>query len=133
MQHACLVGFRPLQRRLQLITTLGVIAPLLGLLGTVTGMIVTFMQISVAGGADKARLAGGIGYALFTTAGGLLVSIPAIISSRYFSSKLLDLSDDVEETIHHAARGRRRPTPVSDEVPTEAADVAGPVRMEVGT
>lgn len=95
-----LLAFKPLKRNLQAIATLGVISPLLGLLGTVAGMIITFQQIAATGGADKASLADGIALALLTTAGGLIVAIPAIISGRFFNSRLIGLAEEVEDDIH---------------------------------
>ncbi len=94
------LAFKPLKRNLQAIATLGVISPLLGLLGTVAGMIITFQQIAATGGADKAQLADGIALALLTTAGGLIVAIPAIISGRYFNSRLIGIAEEVEDDIH---------------------------------
>ena len=95
-----LLAFKPLKRNLQAISTIGVISPLLGLFGTVAGMIITFQQIAATGGADKAELSNGIALALFTTAGGLIVAIPAIIGGRYFNSRLTGLAEEVEDDIH---------------------------------
>lgn len=97
------LAFKPLKRNLQAISTIGVIAPLLGLFGTVAGMIITFQQIAATGGADKAELSSGIALALFTTAGGLIVAIPAIISGRYFNSRLTGLAEEVEDDIHRVS------------------------------
>lgn len=99
LTNATLLAFKPLKKNLLGLATLGVISPLFGLLGTVLGMIITFHQIAATGGADKARLAGGIGLALFTTAGGLIVAIPAILSNRYFASRLTALAEQAEEAI----------------------------------
>ena len=94
------LAFKPLKRNLQAISTIGVISPLMGLFGTVAGMIITFQQIAATGGADKAELSSGIALALFTTAGGLIVAIPAIIGGRYFNSRLTGLAEEVEDDIH---------------------------------
>lgn len=99
LTNSTVLAFKPLKRNLLALATLGVISPLFGLLGTVLGMIITFHQIAATGGADKTQLAGGIGLALFTTAGGLIVAIPAILSNRYFTSRLLGFAERAEEAI----------------------------------
>lgn len=73
-----------LERYLTLLGTIASIAPLLGLLGTVTGMIDVFSVISIQGVGDPGALAGGIGEALYTTVGGLTVAIPSLAFHRYF-------------------------------------------------
>jgi len=118
LSRSCVSEFKGMLRRLQIITAIGVVSPLFGLLGTVIGMIMSFMQISIAGGADKAKLAEGIGFALFTTAGGLLVAIPAILGNRWFQFRILGLSDEVEDLIHHAS------------VSVKTAGVSRPVERE---
>lgn len=97
--NSTVLAFKPLKKNLLALATIGVISPLFGLLGTVLGMIITFHQIAATGGADKSELAGGIGLALFTTAGGLIVAIPAILSNRYFASRLTALADQAEAAI----------------------------------
>jgi len=99
LTNSTAVAFKPLKRNLQALATIGVISPLFGLLGTVLGMIITFGQIAATGGADKSELAGGIGLALFTTAGGLIVAIPAILSNRYFTARLTNMAERAEEAI----------------------------------
>ena len=99
LTNATVLAFKPLKKNLLALATLGVISPLFGLLGTVLGMIITFHQIAATGGADKAKLAGGIGLALFTTAGGLIVAIPAILGNRYFVSRLTGFAEQTEEAI----------------------------------
>jgi biopolymer transport protein ExbB len=64
--------------------TIAVISPLLGLLGTVIGMIDVFAEIMTQGTGNAAALAGGISQALITTAAGLSVAIPAVIMHRYY-------------------------------------------------
>lgn len=63
--------------------------PLIGLLGTVTGMIKAFQAVSLHGTGDASVLASGISQALLTTAGGLFVAIPSIILYNYFNKKLM--------------------------------------------
>lgn len=67
-----------IQQRLNWISVCGNLGPSLGLLGTVQGMILTFQALAAGGAGDAAALANSIGQALWTTAGGLIVSIPSI-------------------------------------------------------
>lgn len=83
-------------RGLELAATIG---PLLGLLGTVTGMIESFQSLQSAGvRADTATLAGGIWEALLTTAAGMAVAIPAQIALTWFESVVDRLRHDMEDT-----------------------------------
>jgi biopolymer transport protein ExbB len=77
-----------LERFLNTLGTIAAITPLLGLLGTVTGMIRTFKAITVAGIGNPAAMAGGIAEALITTAAGLLVAIPALVAYRYLRGRV---------------------------------------------
>jgi len=82
------------------LTSLGVIAsisPLLGLLGTVVGMIQVFTALVVEGGGNPVALAGGISTALVTTAAGLFVAIPALICHRFFQRRVDDLMIVMEQ------------------------------------
>ncbi|MCK4494583.1 MAG: MotA/TolQ/ExbB proton channel family protein [Methylococcales bacterium] len=78
-----------LERFLNTLGTIAAITPLLGLLGTVLGMIKVFAAITVNGVGNPTVLAGGISEALITTAAGLTVAIPSLIFHRYFS-RLID-------------------------------------------
>ncbi len=80
-----------LERFLDLLGTIASISPLLGLLGTVMGMIKVFSAITAAGVGDPQVLAGGISEALITTAAGLSVAIPTLIFHRHFQAKVIDL------------------------------------------
>jgi biopolymer transport protein ExbB len=77
-----------LERYLNMLGTIAAVSPLLGLLGTVTGMIRTFKAITVAGVGNPTAMAGGIAEALLTTAAGLLVAIPALVASRYLRGRV---------------------------------------------
>ncbi len=77
-----------LERFLNMLATIAAISPLLGLLGTVTGMMRTFKAITVAGIGNPAAMAGGIAEALITTAAGLLVAIPALVAYRYLRGRV---------------------------------------------
>jgi biopolymer transport protein ExbB len=77
-----------LERYLNTLGTIAAITPLLGLLGTVIGMIKVFTAITTAGVGNPSVLAGGISEALITTAAGLSVAIPALIFHRYLSGRV---------------------------------------------
>lgn len=77
-----------LERYLNTLGTIAAVSPLLGLLGTVTGMIRTFSALTSGGAGDPAALAGGISEALITTAAGLMVAIPALIGYRYLRGRV---------------------------------------------
>ncbi len=86
-----------LEKGLSVLATVAGIAPLLGFLGTVTGMISAFMRIQdLAGAANPADLASGIWEALVTTAFGLIVGIPALAFYNYFLSAVKKLVGDME-------------------------------------
>lgn len=86
-----------LERNLTTLGTIAAIAPLLGLLGTVIGMIKVFAVITTEGVGNPETLADGISQALITTAVGLLVAIPSLIFYRYFRGKIGSLVVDMEE------------------------------------
>lgn len=86
-----------LQRYLNTLGTIAAASPLLGLLGTVFGMIQVFTAITVHGNNNPSYLAGGIAQALITTAAGLSVAIPALIFHRYFRGKIDALVLKMEE------------------------------------
>ncbi|MGR8918356.1 MAG: MotA/TolQ/ExbB proton channel family protein [Gammaproteobacteria bacterium] len=77
-----------LSRYLNTLGTIAAISPLLGLLGTVIGMIKVFAAITAQGVGDASVLAGGISEALITTAAGLSVAIPTLMFYRYFSGRV---------------------------------------------
>jgi biopolymer transport protein ExbB len=85
-----------LERYLNALATIAAISPLLGLLGTVFGMVRTFNAISNAGVGNPASLAAGIGEALIATAGGLIVAIPALIGYRFLRRRVDGLVVDME-------------------------------------
>lgn len=80
-----------MERYLNTLGTIAAISPLLGLLGTVLGMIKIFTAINVAGLGNQAVLAGGIAQALITTVAGLTVAIPSIMFYRYFRGRVDEL------------------------------------------
>lgn len=86
-----------LEKGLSVLATVAGVAPLLGFLGTVTGMIQAFMRIEdLAGAANPGDLAGGIWEALLTTAFGLIVGIPAYVAYNYFLSSVSKFVADME-------------------------------------
>lgn len=87
-----------LERNMWLISLTAHLTPLLGLLGTVTGMIKAFQAVALHGTGDPAVLATGISEALFTTAGGLFVAIPALIFYNYFNKRIEKVISDIEIT-----------------------------------
>ena len=86
-----------IQKRLTILKVIAVISPLLGLLGTVTGMIVTFQALTLFGTGDPRLMAGGISQALVTTVLGLTVAIPTMLLHSLVSSKAKVLSQILEE------------------------------------
>jgi biopolymer transport protein ExbB len=90
-----------LQRYLGLLGTIANISPLLGLLGTVLGMIKAFNVIATQGIGTPATLGGGISEALITTAAGLTVAVPLILLHRYLSSRSERLVLELEEATMH--------------------------------
>lgn len=86
-----------LEKNLAPLGTIASIAPLLGLLGTVIGMIKVFAAIMLQGTGNASVLAGGISEALITTAAGLTVAIPAMIFHRYFERTVDSLVVEMEE------------------------------------
>lgn len=76
------------------------VAPLLGLLGTVVGMIRVFRVIALVGAGNANALSGGISEALITTAVGLSVAIPALVGYHFFASRATEIVSDME---HHAS------------------------------
>jgi len=86
-----------LERYLNTLGTVAAISPLLGLLGTVIGMIKVFSVIRLEGTGNAAILAGGISEALITTAAGLTVAIPSLFFYRYFQRKVDELVINMEQ------------------------------------
>jgi len=90
-----------LERYIGVLGVIAAIAPLLGLLGTVIGMIEVFQVISMEGVGKADVLAGGISKALNTTAAGLSVAIPALVSYRIFESRVNRFVIEIEQHALH--------------------------------
>ena len=86
-----------LERFMNTLGSIASVAPLLGLLGTVFGMIQMFLKILTTGVGDVNQLAGGIGQALISTAGGLCVAIPALMFHRYFRGRIGEFVIEMEK------------------------------------
>ncbi len=89
------LGF--LERGLVILATIANVAPLMGFLGTVVGMIMAFASIETAGNVDATLVAGGIKVALLTTAAGLLIAIPTNIGYNFFVTRIDTLIVDMEQ------------------------------------
>lgn len=88
------LGF--LERGLVILATIANVAPLMGFLGTVWGMIQAFAAIEAAGNVDPALVAGGIKVALLTTASGLVIAVPVNIAYNFFVTRIDQLIGDME-------------------------------------
>ena len=89
------LGF--LERGLVILATIANVAPLMGFLGTVVGMILAFAAIEAAGDVDPTLVAGGIKVALLTTATGLLIAIPVNIGYNFFATRIDELIMQMEQ------------------------------------
>ncbi len=88
--------FGLLENHIGTITTLAAIAPLLGLLGTVTGMMKTFSIIKLFGSANPALMAEGISEALLTTQAGLVVAFPIVLANTFLKNRIRGLKSNFE-------------------------------------
>ena len=89
----------PYERRLNLLSSVISISPMLGLLGTVTGMIRAFTNISKYGAGDAAIVADGIAEALLTTAAGLMIAIPVIVIYNYLNRRLEKMENEIDDVV----------------------------------
>jgi len=114
-----------LEKGLSVLATIAGVAPLLGFLGTVTGMIQAFMTIEdLAGAANPTDLAGGIWEALITTAFGLIVGIPALAFYNYFLNSVKRFVADMETVANDVVD-------TMQDVPGETVDVDDEVEIEL--
>jgi biopolymer transport protein ExbB len=88
LEEAAAVVVFGMERYLAVLGTVALIAPMLGLIGSVLGIMDVFNQIRFHGTGDPGVLAGGISEALITTASGLLVAVPATVMHRYFNARI---------------------------------------------
>ena len=99
-----------LERYLGALSTISTVAPLLGLFGTIIGMVELFSSFT-SSGHDVAVFARGISIALYNTAGGIVVAVPAMIAFRFFRSKVDHLVNEMEQQALHLVetmRGERK-------------------------
>jgi len=89
----------PLEKRLNLLALIGMISPLLGMTGTVTGMIRSFTEIAQAGGSQTEAAASGIAEALITTAAGLLIALPALVAHNLLLRRVDKFTLEIEEAV----------------------------------
>jgi biopolymer transport protein ExbB len=105
IENAGMIEMAKLEKGLVILATVSTIAPLLGFLGTVIGMIQAFQAIELAGEVEATIVAGGIKVALITTAAGLVIAIPVSIGHNYFVAKIdslvLDMEEAAQRTIDH--------------------------------
>lgn len=99
-----------IRRHLTALGTIASVAPLLGLLGTVLGMISVFTTLSQDTAVNAGMLAGGISEALVTTALGMLVAVPALTSYNYFISRVQNLIIEMERVSLHMVAVLKRGT-----------------------
>lgn len=97
MQNRAGYQTHKLEKNVNMLGTIGAIAPLLGLLGTVLGIINSFLAITDGAMQDPTLLAAGVSQALITTAAGMMVAIPALILHRYFQRRIVDINAIFEE------------------------------------
>ena len=133
------LGF--LERGLVILATIANVAPLMGFLGTVAGMILAFAAIEAAGDVDPSLVAGGIKVALLTTAAGLVVAVPVNIAYNTFvtridkliidmeqgAQKIFNLAWDLEKDgkVEIVRKDQRWPSPVAAGVPPKSAGGSG--------
>jgi len=116
---------RKMEQYIEALGTTAAVEPLLGLLGTVTGLIRTFQQIvysSGQGAVDPGKLANGIWEALITTAAGLTIAIPCYIGYKYLASRADSFTAKLEESasmIYHLMRFHK------EEITLDSSDIAG--------
>lgn len=105
MQTEASVQIASLEKNINFLGTIGSIAPLLGLLGTVLGIIQAFLAVNTGGVTDPALLAQGVSKALITTAAGMIIAIPVLMAYRYFQRVIVEYVVEMEQqaTIFHAA------------------------------
>ena len=96
MQNRASVQIHHLEKNINMLGTIGAIAPLLGLLGTVLGIISSFLAITDGAMQDPTLLAAGVSQALITTAAGMIVAIPSLVAYRYFQRRVVDINAHFE-------------------------------------
>lgn len=135
MERQAQVELRRLQRGLALLATTAVTAPLLGFLGTVTGMIESFGALSLHGTTHPELVAQGIEEALVTTAAGLVVAIPVHMLHGLLQGRVGRIAADIEQLAHTLLDLREREEAVAEARPESysgAAAAAGSMALRPG-
>jgi biopolymer transport protein ExbB/TolQ len=88
-----------LEKRMGAMVLIASISPLIGMCGTVTGMINSFSAMAEAAGLDPGAVAGGISEALITTAAGLIIAIPGVVAYNFFQKKVEEWNMELEASI----------------------------------
>lgn len=96
LEMAAAAEIKRMRRFMNVLDTMVTITPLLGILGTVTGIIRSFEAMGVTGDQNPIAVSGGIAEALITTAAGLLIAIPSVAFFNYFNSRIEDAVHDIE-------------------------------------
>ncbi len=99
LQERALAMIPSLERHLGMLAVLGGVAPLLGLLGTVTGMIHTFELVTIFGSGDARLLSGGIAEALITTETGLVIAVPVLLAHAFLSRRVRTIVAALEHSV----------------------------------
>ena len=113
------------------LATIGTLGPMIGLVGTVYGMILSFMELGRGGSPNAAELASGISHALVVTLLGVALSVPAIFCHAFFRNRLIRISmdtaniaDDLLTQMYHNSRKPAAPEPVAAADPRGSATAA---------
>ena len=102
LEAASQLAIDKLRRGLSLIDTVITVSPMLGILGTVTGIINTFNALTQSGMDDPTAAAAGISEALITTAAGLIAAISCLFPYNYFLTQLTRRTNELEQIMHHS-------------------------------
>jgi biopolymer transport protein ExbB len=115
------------------LATIGTLGPMLGLVGTVYGMILAFLELAAGGRPDPASLAGAISHALVVTLLGIALSVPAIFCNTFFRNRLTrittdtaNLSDDLLTQMYHNSKKAGAPAPATAPAPPGPARAGAP-------
>lgn len=116
MEAAASQEISALEKNINFLGTLSAIAPLLGLLGTVLGIIESFLVVDVGSAGNASMMMPGISKALITTAVGMLIAIPAMIAYRYFQRVVHEYIAELEQqsTLFHAALFYKKVSPLQE-------------------
>ncbi|MBM4129963.1 MotA/TolQ/ExbB proton channel family protein [bacterium] len=117
-----------LERNTGLLGTMAAITPLIGLLGTVWGIMRAFQAMGAAGSSAPTIVAGGIAEALITTAAGLVIAVPAVMLYNHFNRRLATMLQVAENHTRLLCVAARRATGLSAPAPTAGTPATAPVR-----